>query len=162
LNPHGKLTPIFWNKDLTGTTFDLMGPLGLNTADKMHHSTIYLFGFGVGAGVIRSLAEYFKDREDIQRLTIVTGSRTEDDIIHKQDFDRLPEISPKIKVSYVVSTPPENSSLLKGYIQHHIDHLDFNHADVFVCGLQIACEELVEKIKAKKPNDCSFFIEGFH
>ena len=162
LKEGGKMTPIFWEKDLTGTTVELMGPLGLNTADKMHSKHIYLFGFGVGAGVIRSFADYFKDKDEVEHITIITGSRTEDDILHKDYFDALLAESPKTRVSYVLSRHEgPHPFALKGYIQDHLGDLDFNHADVFVCGQQAACDTVVETIQSRNPDGCSFFIESF-
>ena len=47
LKPDGKMSKEFWDKNLIGEKIELMGPLGLNTADKMKQSKIYLFGFGI-------------------------------------------------------------------------------------------------------------------
>ena len=162
LSPAGKLTPIFWNKNLVGEKVELMGPLGINTADKMNHKKIYLFAYGVGAGVVKSLADYFCAEDGITDLIIMTGSRFEDEIIYKAYFDRLAEVYPKVRISHIVSKPQENSSYKKGYIQDYIDNLDFNNSDVYACGQESACASLVEKIKNSNPKDCAFFVEAFH
>jgi ring-1,2-phenylacetyl-CoA epoxidase subunit PaaE len=167
LSPEGKMTPLFWQKDLTCTQVELMGPLGLNTADKMKSSKVYLFGFGIGAGVVKSLADYFMQKNEVEKLVVVTGSRFEHEIIYKDYFDNLAkagsvESTEKISVDYIVSRPVENTEFKKGYIQNYISHHDFNNADVYVCGQESACNELVEKVKASNPTSCQFFVEGFH
>ncbi|MFA6227075.1 MAG: FAD-dependent oxidoreductase [Candidatus Paceibacterota bacterium] len=162
LTPKGKVTPIFWNKDLLGERIELMGPLGVNTADKMLHEKIYLFAFGVGAGVVKSLADHFADENGLKSLVIMTGSRFEDEIIYKEYFDNLAENYPKIKVSHIVSRPQDASIYKKGYIQDYISELDFSNSDIYVCGQESACTALVEKIKLSNPINCSFFVEAFH
>jgi NAD(P)H-flavin reductase len=162
LSPNGKMSPLFWENDLTGEKIELMGPLGLNTAEKMNSSKIYFFAFGVGAGVVKSLAHHFSCSSQAKDITIMTGSRSEDEILYKHYFDELAEKNKKVKITYVVSQSSETTSFKKGYIQDHIDGLDFSKSDVYVCGQESACNELVEKIKTTAPIECNFFIEGFH
>ena len=158
----GKMSPLFWEKDYVGEKIELMGPLGLNTAEKMKHKKIYLFAFGVGAGVVKSLANHFGNSEYVEAITIMTGSRTEDEILYKEYFDQLAGSNKKVQVSYVVSKPKNESLFKKGYVQNHLDGLDFNESDVYVCGQESACAELVQKVKDTAPTDCQFFVEGFH
>jgi NAD(P)H-flavin reductase len=162
LSPNGIMTPLFWNSDMTNQKIEVMGPMGLNTADKMLHDHIYLFGFGIGAGVVKSLARHFCDTSHTKKVTIITGSRTDDEILYKEYFDSLAKVYPMVDVSYAVSQGSENSIFKKGYIQEHLQNTDFNHADVYVCGQEAACNELVATIKNSQPIDCEFFIEGFH
>lgn len=162
LSPEGTMTPVFWAKDMVGEEVELMGPLGLNTADKMKHGKIYLFAFGVGAGVVKSLADHFAHQKDPRRMRIITGSRHEEDILYRDYFDSLAVASGSIAVAHAVSRGETSSGLLRGYIQDHIDSLDFNDSDVYVCGQEAACNGLVAKVKSKNPQNCDFFIEGFH
>lgn len=162
LSPAGVMTPLFWNKDMVGETLELMGPLGLNTVDKMTKNKIFLFAFGVGVGVLKSIADYFTTQTNLKSLTIITGSRVEDEILHKDYFDSLMKKSNNITVTNVVSRPLNNSNLPNGYIQDHINGLDFNDSDVYVCGQESACNSLIEKIESKQPNNTSYFVEGFH
>ena len=163
LSPNGTMTPLFWNNNISiGHNVDLMGPLGLNTVDKMNHEKVYLFAFGVGAGVVKSIADYFANIKKVEHLTIFTGSRSEDEILYKDYFNGLMENSKNILVKHVVSQLPEGSAIPKGYIQDHIEGLDFNNSDVYVCGQEVACNALVEKVKSTNPTDCSFFVEAFH
>jgi len=162
LSPSGTMTPFFWNNEMLGKHVNLMGPLGLNTVDKMHTNKVFLFAFGVGAGVVKSIADYFTNIRKVEKLTIMTGSRSEDEMLYKDYFNGLTNDSNNILVRHVVSKVNEGSIVLKGYIQDHIDDLDFNDSDVYVCGQEVACNDLVNKVKSTNPQNCNFFIEGFH
>lgn len=162
LSPSGTVTPIFWSKDMIGSTLELMGPMGLNTVDKMHHDKVYLFAFGIGVGVVKSITDYFANIKKVEHLTIYTGSRSEDEIIYKDYFDNLAKDSNYISVKYIISNPISEVGVLKGYIQNFIEDLDFNNSDVYVCGQEKACSDLVGKVNSMNPSDCNFFIESFH
>jgi len=160
-NPSGAVTPLFWQDDIVGTKVDLMGPLGLNTADKMQSGKIFLFGFGIGAGVIKSLAEHFVHRPTTTNLTIVTGNRSESELLHKDYFDTLAKNNKNVTIEYVVSEKSQIKYPV-GYIQNYVSQYDFNNADVYICGQTVACEALKQTINMTKPNNCRFFIEDFH
>ncbi len=162
LSPNGTMSKFFWSNEMLGRHVSLMGPLGLNTVDKMHSNKVFLFAFGVGGGVVKSIADYFVNIRKVEKLTIMTGSRSEDEMLYKDYFNGLASNSNNVLVRHVVSKVNEGSSVLKGYIQDHIDDLDFNDADVYVCGQEVACNDLVNKVKSKDPQNCNFFIEGFH
>ncbi len=159
---HGVMSPRFWDRDIIGTTVEIMGPLGLNTVDKMIRPKAFLFAFGIGAGVVKSIATHLSQQKNMSAITIMTGNRHKDDIIYKEYFDQLSHTLPFVSTTYISSKVDEDSPYKKGYIQDHIDHLDFDHSDIYVCGQEIACNELVAEIKKKNPIDCDFFIEGFH
>lgn len=161
LSPQGELTPILWDNDFTGTTIKLMGPLGLNTAEKMLSKKIYLFGFGIGVGVVKSLADHLVKRPELKELTIVTGSRSIEEILYQDFFDSLTEVHPKVSVKFIVSD--KNQSLYPvGYIQEHIQTYNFDDSDVYMCGQGVACTALETTIKNLQPKNCNFFIEDFH
>ncbi len=160
LSRNGELTPILWDKDFTRETVKLMGPLGINTADKMHSKKVYLFGFGVGAGVVKSLADHILNRRELKSLTIITGNRSIEEILHKDYFDYIAK-NGKVSVQYVVSDK-DQTQFPTGYIQEHISDYNFDDADVYMCGQGVACDALYEAILKTSPDNCNFFIEDFH
>jgi phenol/toluene 2-monooxygenase (NADH) P5/A5 len=162
LSPDGVMTKLFWTKDMKGEIVELMGPLGLNTVDKMNHRKIFLFAFGIGSGVVKSIAHYFSFIEKRGELVIMTGSKSEDEIIYRDYFNGLARDFDHVRALHVVSRETENPKTLKGYIQDHIDKFDFNNSDVYVCGQEKACTELVDRVRLMNPEDCHYFIEAFH
>lgn len=162
LSPTGAITPIFWEKDMEGDTVEIMGPLGLNTVDKMNKSKVYLFAFGIGIGVVKSIADYFTTSRKIDNLTIISGSRKEDEILYNEYFKKLSDDHENVSFSNVISRGTPESNIRVGYIQDFIDDFDFNDSDVYVCGQEKACNDLVSKVKSMECTNCNFFIEGFH
>lgn len=161
LNPNGKMTPKFWKENILNSEIELMGPLGLNTADKMNSRKKYLFGFGIGAGVIKSLLNHFEKDKNTDEIFVILGHRSEKENIHQNYFDQIKNNSNKTKVEYIFSNP-ENDKSKKGYIQDYLDQYDFSNSDVYVCGQEKACQQLIDKIMTKEPHNIKTFIEGFH
>ncbi|MCR4285837.1 MAG: FAD-binding oxidoreductase [Candidatus Kaiserbacteria bacterium] len=159
---NGVVTPEFWKDDIIGRTVRVMGPLGLNTADKLSHATVHLFAYGIGAGVIKAIAEYSLQNPTVTTMTITTGSRNEEDIVYKSYFDEIAKDNPHVTVKYVISDPLDQSYPFKGYVQDHLEGLSFDDSDIYMCGQEKACNALLEKIKATNPQNTSFFVEAFH
>jgi len=160
LSPNGELTPLLWERDFTGETIRLIGPLGLNTANKMSAQKVYLFGFGIGAGVVKSLADHMVHRSELMSLTVVTGNRSIEEILHQDYFDTL-KTDPRVTVKYVVSDTTQ-TIYPSGYIQNHIASYNFDNADIYICGQGVACQALEVTIKTTAPCGHHFFIEDFH
>ena len=159
---NGTVTTEFWKDDIIGRAVRVMGPMGLNTADKLSQSTLFLCGYGIGAGVIKAILDAALKKESITKIVLTTGSRNENDIVYKSYFDSVVQQYPHVQVRYVVSEPQDTSYPYVGYIQQHIGDYDFNNADVYMCGQEKACAALTETITAKNPEHVVFFTEAFH
>jgi NAD(P)H-flavin reductase len=162
LVPDGAMGVLFWAPEIIGTTFDLMGPLGINTVDSMRRKKIFLFGFGIGAGVVKSIALSLVRDPDLESLTIATGSKHENEILFRDFFETLSASDPRVSFFPVVSGASGSTVEKTGYIQDHISGLDFSGADIFMCGQEAACRALATVIEAQRPADVSFLIEAFH
>ncbi|QQR82839.1 FAD-dependent oxidoreductase [Candidatus Campbellbacteria bacterium] len=161
--PNGTAGRFFWKDNLVGTEIEIQGPLGLNTADKMHHQRVFLFGFGIGVSVIKALAHHITKRPDVHEVVIMTGNRDKQDLLYTSFFEDLSQRFPHVTYHYTMSRALETTPLEhRGYIQDHIAHLNFDNSDVYICGQGVACTALLEKIKATHPTDCTFFVEAFH
>ncbi len=98
-----------------------------------------------------------------QTIVVITGSRSEDEILHKEYFDHIIATHPHVEIRYAISQPEVQTGFRKGYIQDNIEGIDFSDADIYACGQEVACNDLLEKINALNPtNTCTFFIESFH
>lgn len=157
----GKMTPEFWKKNILGSEIEVMSPLGLNTADKMLSRKKYLFGFGIGAGVIKSLLDHFERDKNTKEIFVVLGHKSESEDLYRKYFTEVAEQSNKTKIKHIFSRP-ENKDSIKGYIQDHLAEYVFSNSDIYVCGQEKACEQLIEKIKLTKPKNIKTFVEGFH
>ncbi len=159
---NGTVTTEFWKDDIVGRPVRIMGPMGLNTADKLSKSTLFLCGYGIGAGVIKAVLDYALEKDFITKIVLTTGSRNEDDIIYKDYFDAMAVAHPHLSVRYVISDPKDPAYPYVGYIQQHIDDYNFNDSDIYMCGQGNACDALTETIKSKNPQNITFFTEAFH
>lgn len=162
LTPDGTMTPEFWKSNIVGRTIKIMGPMGFNTADKLSHKTIHLFGYGIGAGVIKAIADYSLQNSKVKQISITTGSRSENDIVYGEYFRNLAKEYQYVSTRFVISNPADPTYPYKGYVQDFIEGLNFDDSDIYMCGRENACKSLVEKIKETEPKDASFFVESFH
>lgn len=162
LNPTGTMSKEFWKDGIVGRQVSIMGALGLNDALKFTKPNAYLFAFGVGAGVVKSIADHLVRADHVPCIRIMTGSRAADEILHKDFFDSLSSTFSGVQTSYVVSNTSDDPALKRGYIQDHIAGFDFSNSDIYVCGQEAACQDLVNKIKDSGAPNSTFFIEGFH
>lgn len=161
--PNGVAGQFFWKEDIVGTEIEIQGPLGLNTADKIHHAKVFLFGFGIGISVIKALTHHLARTNTVQSIVIMTGSRDENDVMYKEFFQDVAQKNPHVTYTYIVSRPSPSTPMERtGYIQDHIDNLQFDSSDVYMCGQGKACDDLMAKIKTTHPTDCTFFVEAFH
>ncbi len=157
----GTLSPLFWKQDMTGTVVDIMGPMGVHTADTLQANKIYLFAYGVGTGVVKSVLDHCLRSSTATHILVMTGSRSEDEILHKAYFDEMATQDKRLEVRHIISEAGEHSSYKIGYIQDHLEGIDFNNADVYACGQKRACDGLLEVITAQHPVNCRFSIESF-
>jgi len=160
----GRISPLFWNTDIIGTDIEVMGPLGLNTIDKMQSNKVFLVGFGVGVSVLKALLYGLRDRKEVEEIHIITGNRDDDEILYKHFFDEQAKNDARVSVRYVLTESKDASYPYIGYAQQHIADYDFADADVYVCGQEIACDALQAQVK-EQTSDMSnvhFFVEAFH
>ncbi len=159
----GKAVEFFWKSDIVGSSVSIMGPLGINTADKLTKRKLFLFGFGIGISVIMAMLRHALRRDDIDEIVVMTGARDESESIYLDEIKTLAQTNKHVTPRHVLSRPQhtETSSFRTGYIQDHIDGFTFDNADVYVCGHKAACDELVETIRKTHPNECVFHVEAF-
>lgn len=157
----GTMSPIFWHDDIYDKEFTFMGPLGVNTSDKITHKKIFLFAYGIGISVVKSILFDVLERPGIEEIVLVTGNRDETELLYKEYLDTLVSDHPYFHVRYVLSKPADDTYPHIGYIQDHIEDLEFSASDSYVCGPTKACESLIAAIEAKHPIDYAIHVEKF-
>lgn len=157
----GGMSERFWYADIEQTPLEIMGPLGLNTADKITGTKIFLFGFGIGVSVIKGLLPHLLRRSEVTELTVMTGSRSESEMLYKDYFEQLARQDPRLRVKMVVSQPFDNTYPLKGHMQDHMNDLDVSDASVYICGSKAAAESLKAVIEKREGLPREVFLEVF-
>ncbi len=161
LLPAGEMSPIFWAEDIVGKEITVMGPMGFNTLEKITKDRVFLFAFGIGASVIKSIAHELSKRENIQKFCIVTGNRNEREMIYKEFFEGLTKENKNIFVRHVLSRPDNPNYEFTGHVPDFIRDLDFSNSSVYACGSTKACEALKQKIESMNPVDTEIVLEAF-
>ena len=143
--------------------FEIMGPLGKNTADKIKKEKVFLAGFGVGVSVIKAVLLEILKFDYVKEIYVLTGSRNEEEIIYKKFFDKIKkEIKNKKYMDrFILSRSNKKNYPYQGYIQDNIDDLNFSNSTIYICGQKIACDSLEEKIKNSDAENIDFMIESF-
>lgn len=161
LLPGGEMSPIFWADDIAHREITVMGPMGFNTIEKITKDRVFLFAFGIGASVIKSIAHELSKRENIQELFIMTGNRNESEMIYKDFFDSLAREHKNVVVRHVLSRPENLEYEFTGHVPDFLADLDFSNSSVYACGSTKACESLKEKIESMNPANVDIVVEAF-
>ena len=156
----GAMSPRFWQPDIVGTPIEIMGPLGVHTTDSMKAHTAHLFAFGIGAGVIKAVAERLLKRADLTRLVIVTGNRSHEDMPYGDEFTKLAAHDSRVTVRHVFSRPQVPYAFTV-YVQNHISDFNVTDSDVYICGPTRACESVSEYFKSTSMLPATLQIEAF-
>ncbi|MDQ5928011.1 MAG: ring,2-phenylacetyl-CoA epoxidase subunit PaaE [Patescibacteria group bacterium] len=161
--PEGKAAGFFWKSDIIGSTLSIMGPLGINTADKLTKRRLFLFGFGIGVSVIMAMLRHALKQNTIDEIVVMTGSRNEIESIYLDELTALSQSKKNMTFRRVLSRPEytDASSFETGFIQDHISDFAFDDADVYICGHKAACDSLTETIQKTHPNEYVFHVEAF-
>lgn len=157
----GGMSERFWNEGIERAPLEIMGPLGLNTADKITGTNVFLFAFGIGVSVIKGLLPHLLRRSDITQITVMTGSRNEKEALYKDFFEDASRTDPRLRVATILSQPMDDAYPLKGYLQDHIDGLDFTDASVYICGSKTAAESLKAAIEHEGSSVREYLVEAF-
>lgn len=135
-----KLTDSDYSKTLDGLKAGdwakLKMPLGSFTFDGEYKKIAFLAG-GIGITPIRSICKYIADKKLDADIVLLYGNKTEKDIIFREDFDRLRQQLPKLKVDHVLSEPAGDWRGRTGYIT--ADNIkgeipDYTERKFYICG----------------------------
>lgn len=125
-----------WKK---GTKLDISGPCGFFYYERLRDSK-NIIGLAGGSGIapFRALAKAIADGTEDCSLTLLFGSRTEADILFKDEFDELAAKCDKFKIVHVLSDEQKDgyengfitADIIKKYAPEDGDY------SLFVCGSQ--------------------------
>ena len=121
-----------------GTKLDISAPEGFFYYESLRDAE-YVIGLAGGSGIapFLSLARAVADGIEDFNLTILFGSRTEGEILCKEEFDALQRACGKIKVVHVLSDE-EKEGFEHGFISADLiaKYAPLSDYSVFVCGSQ--------------------------
>lgn len=121
----------------TGTEVTVSDPIGNFTYEPLRDAH-HVVGIAGGSGITPfvSLAKAARDGDEDCSLTIIYASRSEDDILFKNELDALAESSDRIKVIYVLSHQ-HKEGFEQGFVTSElISKYAEGQYSVFICGPQ--------------------------
>lgn len=157
----GGMSERFWDEKIERVPLEIMGPLGLNTADKITGTRVFLFGFGIGVSVVKGLLPHLLRRKDVTEVTVMTGSKNESEALYRNFIEDASMHDPRLRVKMVLSQPSDSSYPFKGYVQDHLAGLNFTDASVYICGSKAATESLKDTIQKEGFKVREFLLEAF-
>jgi len=150
----GKVSPLLCRKIKAGDTIDIMPPEGRFTGNfgPENKRNIYLIGAGSGITPLISIARTVLEKEPRSTLIMLYGSRTEDQIIFRNELDRLAATHTGQFFIYHTLSKAESGGLVKSL---------FGRKKTEWTGLkgrisQAHIEDLLKKHPVTKKNDVIF------
>ncbi len=130
-----------------GTVAYVDGPYG--TFDLDHHpqgNYVFIAG-GIGSAPIMGMLRTLADRKDQRQLQFFYGNWSWDDVIFREELEKLQE-QLNLEVIHVLQSPPEGWEGESGYItkevlQRHLS-CDYRNCIYFICG-PLPMIEMVER-----------------
>ena len=120
-----------------GTKIDISAPLGFFRYEPLR-DTKRVIGIAGGSGIapFMSMAKAIAEGTEDFELTLLYGSRREEEILFKKELDELQSSCEKIRVVHVLSDE-EKESYRHGFISAELisEYLDEDNT-IFVCGSQ--------------------------
>ena len=119
---------IEFTKKLTGSPYSISlnalqvndkatieAPYGSFTLDEKLKEIAMLSG-GIGITPLRSICKFVSDLHLEKNIVLLYGNNTIEDIVFREELDRLQEENNRLKVVHTIAKPPENWQGYTGYI----------------------------------------------
>jgi len=140
-----------------GDRLSSTGPMGGFFHNPLSHSNevVYLAG-GSGITPMMSMIREATDRGIERQMHLFYGSRNPDDIIYRQELERLAEMHDKLTVDFVISEPEDGYQGLTGFINGKMlqERLgDLSKKTFFLCGPEAMykfCRKELEDLNLKR------------
>ncbi len=166
-----KLTESDFSKTLSNTrvgdTVKIKYPFGKFTLDESYKKVAFLSG-GIGITPIRSICKYAVDKKLGVDIVLIYANRTVNDIAFRDDFDKMQEDYPKLKVIHVLSEPTKDFECKIGQINKDIikeNVSDYLKRKFYLCGppamVQVMKQILTTKILVSSGDIITENFQGY-
>ena len=109
----GKISPLLCRQLKPGDTLDILPPEGRFTAEfnPENKRNIYLVGAGSGITPLMSIARYVLEKEPKSAVILLYGSRSESQIIFKDELDKMTQLYQNQFYVYHTLSKPDGGGL---------------------------------------------------
>jgi ferredoxin-NADP reductase len=144
--PGGLLSPVLFDMR-PGDEIEMKGPLGYFTLRNPGREAVFV-ATGTGIAPFRSLLLAHVP-ELSSPFTLVFGTRYEETLLYRAEFDDLARRHPHFHFLPVLSRPPANWQGLTGHVQPHMLEAigTRRDLDVYLCGLKLMVDDARAQLK---------------
>ncbi|MFC1498192.1 NADH:ubiquinone reductase (Na(+)-transporting) subunit F [Verrucomicrobiota bacterium] len=148
-----------------GDEVKFTGPYGEFVLTDDKEAEIICVGGGCGMAPMRSILRYLSEVSPAQSCSLYFGARTTDDSMYMDDFKKMAETMPNLKIHYALSEPEKSPdwSGETGFIHESVDkHLkDEGKRQAFLCGPPLMIEATMKVLKDKGVKRDMVFYDEF-
>jgi len=134
----GAMSEYLFNEAKIGDEFIYRGPMGVFTLpDNIMDRDIYFVSTGSGISPFRSMINYlYENKVPFKNIKLFFGTRTEDDIVYRQEMEKIQEELPNFEFIPTLSRE-DKPGFAKGYVHdHYLPLIDSSEEKpwVYYCG----------------------------
>lgn len=149
-NPVGKGTNYLFKEVKVGTILKVSKALGRFVLPESSDKEICFICTGVGLAPFRSMyLDVLNNNKNFKKLNLVFGSRTEDDLLYKEELEELNKKYNNFNYYPTLSRSSENWKGRKGYVHEIYKELYKNSPDAqfYLCGWDAMISEAKNNLK---------------
>ncbi len=146
-----------------GDWVQIDGPYGDFTF-KGEYPRVGLVTGGIGITPLRSMIKYCTDKRIKSRVTLLYGNRSEENIVFKEELDRLEKENGNLRIIHTLSHPGEQWKGRQGHIDIQMvreEIPDYDEHVFYVCGPPFLVTDCVSVLKTLKIPDDKINKEDF-
>ncbi len=148
LYPEGEFTPLLFKKNV-GDVFTVVGPVGKFVFDESCTDVCFL-GAGSGITPLRSMMKYCIDKNLLVNAALIYSSKTPQDIIFRQEFEKWDSGHENVKCINTITRPDGHEwDGLIGRITPELikQNTDTGKAHFYICGPGSFVDSMVSVLK---------------
>ncbi len=154
----GAATEYLFNEAKIGTAIRFKGPSGGFVLPDKIDSDLVMICTGTGVAPFRSMIhDLLNTKKSFKRIHLIFGTRYEEGILYREEFEKLVEEVPSFEYSIALSRATDWNGV-KGYVhQIYMDQHEQSRPDVdfYICGWSNMIDEAVENLILKLGYDKS-------
>lgn len=131
-----------------GQTVEMSAPLGYFVLRNPGKDSVFV-ATGTGVAPFRSILQAYLGQGDDRQITLVFGTRYEQKILYRSDFEALQREHPNFHFWPTLSRPGDSWTGRTGHVQAHLLEAigDRRDLDVYVCGLKLMVDDVRAMLK---------------
>lgn len=153
---NGLLTPLIDGLK-KGDKIEVLGPMGEFIIKDFSKNLVFI-STGTGIGPFRSMIHSLLENKFKNKITLLTGYRTEEDVLYEPEFK---ELEKKFKNFFYHRILSRSEKEEKGYVQKLVEKNIDNDYHYYICGLKEMVNSVKELLVEKGISKENIFFEKY-